>query len=126
MVKAITHDSYTTELSSGKHLILADEPLSLGGKDTGMEPGQLLCASLASCTNITLRMYINRKEWEVTSIETSVDFKENESGEKALIRQIKFNGSLDEKQLTRLMNIADKCPVHKMLEKGMDIQTEMV
>lgn len=120
MVKATTQNTFTTELAASEHLILADEPLSLGGKNLGMKPGELLCASLASCTNITLRMYINRKEWQVTELETKVDFADEFPHEKMNV-SVSIAGDLDEAKLKRITNIAGKCPIHKILAKSMEI-----
>ena len=70
--------NYRTELSNEKHAILADEPIALGGSDQGMTPTELLAASLIACTNITLRMYADRKEWSVDKIVTTVEFKQHQ------------------------------------------------
>ena len=75
MIQANTTNTYKTDITNGTHNLIADEPISIGGTDLGLNPGELLEASLASCTTITLRMYINRKEWQVDEIEVNVKTK---------------------------------------------------
>jgi len=102
-----------------------DEPLDKGGKDLAPKPGELLAASLASCTAITLKMYIDRKAWEVGDIFVDVDIDRDDAiTETSFTRSIKFgNADLDADQLKRLMFIANACPVHKMLSNQIKIKT---
>lgn len=126
MIKAITKDTYTTNITSGSHRIIADEPVALGGANEGMNPQELLESSLASCSSITLRMYINRKQWDVNKIEVEVS-SENEKDSEGLVisKKIKIYGQVDEKQLKRLEVIASKCPVHKILIKSVQINSSI-
>jgi putative redox protein len=106
--------NYQAVVRSGGHTLVADEPADLGGADTGMAPYNLLLASLASCTVITLRMYIERKMWIVDEINISLEmFKEGNSTR--IDAEITFKGELTDKQRERLLTIADACPVHKIL-----------
>lgn len=122
MIQANTRDTYKTNLTNGTHSILADEPISLGGTDLGLNPSELLEASLASCTSITLRMYINRKEWKVDAIDVQVNkVKIGKNDDTAFEKHIVIIGEIDDKQKDRLLLIASKCPVHKVLAQGSEI-----
>jgi putative redox protein len=119
MINSITKDTYKTELSNGTHTLVADEPLSNGGTDLGLSPMELLAAALASCTSITLRMYIDRSKWQVDEIDVKVDRKKNEdTAEIEFEKYIVIKGDIDDKQRDRLLYIAGKCPVHKVLSKN--------
>lgn len=127
-VSAITgSEGYLTKISTRNHIILVDEPLDKGGKDLAPKPGELLAASLASCTAITLRMYINRKEWKVGDIIVDVDIdRDDKITATTFTRKIKFTeAELDEDQLKRLTFIANACPVHKMLSSQIEIKTQI-
>lgn len=105
---------YQVTLRNGRHEIKADEPMDLGGGDTGPTPDALLEASLASCTAIALRMYANRKNWPVVSIEVRVNLERKE-GRTFFTREIDLQGDLDQTQKDRLLEIAKACPVSKTL-----------
>ncbi len=117
--------NYTCLISDGKHQTFADEPASLGGVDKGFTPNALLAASLASCTTITMKMYVDRKGWPIQNL--SVKIEEKMFGEKLhLHRKIQFNSNLDSAQISRILKIADKCPVHKTLSPTVHITTELM
>lgn len=123
---AITgREKYKTIIRSATNEIIADEPIDLGGKDLGFAPGQLLTASLGSCTSITLRMYADRKEWNVEEISVKVTLNNEDKNNPILMRIIEIKANLDEQQKSRLLTIANACPVHKLLSKGIEIITEM-
>ncbi len=126
-VKAITKKDYRTEITARNHQMVVDEPKESGGGDEAMHPFELLAASLASCTSITLRMYIDRKEWEVDEIHVTVDVEHQRKEKHAIFRRkVQWVGNLEEKQQSRLLAIADACPVHKVLVGTVDIETELV
>ena len=128
IVKERAGGIYTQDVIARTHKIYADEPESLGGADLGLSPFELVCAGLGACTNITLRMYAQRKEWPVTNIAVDVAYKKSGMGadmKDVFIRKITIEGELDEKQTQRMMVIAGKCPVHKMLETDNEIRTEL-
>ena len=128
IVKERAGGIYTQDVIARTHKIYADEPESLGGADLGLSPFELVCAGLGACTNITLRMYAQRKEWPVTNIAVDVVYKKSGMGadmKDVFIRKITIEGDLDEKQTQRMMVIAGKCPVHKMLESDNEIRTEL-
>jgi putative redox protein len=128
-------DNYTTQIIAEGHHLISDEPENVGGDNFGPSPYGLLTSALAACTAITLRMYANRKKWPVEEIEVHVnqekrhekDTKKYDSdGGKITFfaRKILIKGELDAKQIKRLMEIADNCPVHKTLEANIKITTE--
>lgn len=120
----IAHAKYQTIVTSDDHTIIADEPIEIGGTNTGMSPYNLLLASLASCTAITLRMYIDRKMWIVDEITVNLNMFKNQSG--ILIEsKLTFKGELNEEQRKRLITIADACPIHKILVGNIVINTSL-
>lgn len=105
---------------------IADEPVTAGGKDTGPDPYTQLMSSLASCTLATLRMYIDRKGWDVPQIAVNVNFyqeKENDRTVTIIDKDISFISPLTEEQRGRLMEIAKACPVSKILEGEIQLRS---
>ncbi|MTG99148.1 OsmC family protein [Myroides albus] len=125
-VKAVLgKELYYTEVVAGNNQLITDEPKELGGGDKGFNPFELLATSLASCTAATLRMYADRKAWDLGNIEIEVNLQQlKEQNKTLLVRTVRFgNADLDVDQLKRLDIIANKCPVHKALEGEIEIQT---
>lgn len=118
----IKQTHYQTIITSAGHTILADEPESLMGTDTGMNPYSLLLGSLGSCTAITLRMYINRKQWLVENVTVKLDLYKTDTGT-LINRQITFEGDITAEQHQRLLTIANACPIHKILTGNIEITT---
>jgi putative redox protein len=119
---------WRTDLTNGTHQWLADEPASVGGGNAGPNPMQLLCGALAACTSITVRMYAARKQWPLTGMAVTVTM--NPRGKPAdggteLERQIRLDGALDAEQRARLLEIAEKCPTHKVLSGTIRIETAL-
>jgi len=113
---------YQTIVTSGTHHIIVDEPERNGGADTGIDPQALLLASLASCTTITLRMYIDRKQWPVHDVNVNAELLS--TGLMKNIRcVISYQGELSIEQELRLLQIANACPIHNILSKSMVIET---
>ena len=127
MVKISAHigkELYKTEIKSATHTIIADEPATVGGKDLGLAPRELLASSLAACTTITLRMYSDRKSWDLTDVTVEVNFEWDEDKSKSVInRKIALFGTLDDTQRERLLKIANNCPIHKILSNPIEIST---
>jgi len=118
----IGNEIYKTELTVRSHVLHADEPEENGGKDLGPGPGDFLRMSLAACTAITLRMYANRKNFDVQQIDVNVS-TEAVDGKTIFRRDIEIKGSIDEQQQERMVQIANMCPVHKMLTNPIEIET---
>ena len=127
-------DSFTTELQVATHRMVADEPAGKGGNGLGPSPYDLLAAALASCTSMTLKMYAARKTLPLESVTVSVrhgkvhiddcaDCTSDASHIDEFRRVISLEGDLDERQRQRLLEIADKCPVHRTLESEIRIRT---
>ena len=125
---------YATELRARTHVFASDEPTGAGGTDTGPTPYEFLAASLASCTAMTLRMYADRKAWSLTGVRVAIDLDrihasdcddcESSTGQVLrMTRHIKMDGDLDDAQRTRLLEIADRCPVHRTLKAEIQIIT---
>lgn len=99
----------------GGHTLVVDEPADRGGTDTGPRPTQLLAASLAGCTAITVEMYAERKGWDVGTLEVDVDVTYEDTIPSTYAVALKLPRELSEEQRRRLLVIATKCPVHKVL-----------
>ena len=124
-------------ISVGRHQLLADEPKASGGDDEGPDPYELLLSALGSCTNMTLRMYADRKGWPLKEIQVVLTHSKNYAKDCAnceqpatlldrVKRRITLIGELSAEQRQKLLVIANLCPVHKSLTSGIDVQTELV
>ena len=109
--------AHEVELEGG-HTRVVDEPRERGGTDTGPRPTQLLAASLAGCTAITVEMYAERKGWDVGKVEVDVDVEYDGLVPSTFAVALKLPRELDEEQRRRLLAVAAKCPVHKTLAGG--------
>ena len=120
---------YTLDVKNGRHHLFADEPLSFGSADIGPSPFEYLCASLGSCTAITLRMYAGRKNWDIENISVTVTHSLRKTADdetkNVFSRVLNVTGKLESDARGRLVEIANKCPVHKMLEHGNIIETTL-
>lgn len=135
-MKSLLENDVTGNIGSQKYLctiswrngqLIMDEPESNGGKDLGPDPYSTLLASLAGCTLATLRMYIERKGWNIPEIKISVNAQQELDGEFETVfsRQITFSSEITQEQKERLLIIADKCPVSKILKGKITINTQM-
>ena len=106
----------------GKHTWLADEPEAVGGGDRGPTPVSLLLSSLGACTSITLKMYAQRKGWPLTDVHVALAMQTGDDGS-TIDRQIVLIGELSEEQRERLLQIANACPVHKILTGSITIRS---
>jgi putative redox protein len=105
------------EVEMGNHSIVADEPEDEGGDDAGPTPQELLAASLASCTAITIEMYADRKGWEIGDVSVDVTYEPAQRGSPTRFNMVvNLPKELPEEQRERLMQIGAKCPVHRVLE----------
>lgn len=105
------------------HILIADEPESNGGRDTGPAPQEYLCIALASCTTATVKMYANHKKLKIDSLMVEVEKETSADGKNIFKRTLHIKGVLDEAQLNRLVQIANACPVHKILSQANTIET---
>ncbi len=130
-------EGYTTQMKVGNHYMVADEPESVGGHDFGPSPYELLSAGLSACTAMTIKMYVARKGWDLEHVEVHTSYGKNHAEDcencedptakiDTFEREIGIKGNLDEKQIKRILEIADKCPVHKTLHSETQIITSLV
>jgi putative redox protein len=111
------HGSLKHDLKVRTHRLMADEPRENGGDDAAPSPQELLAASLASCTAITIEMYARRKGWDVGEVEVDVDYEPAQRGSPTRFSmEVRLPKELSEEQQQRLLQIAAKCPVHRTLE----------
>ena len=127
---------FRTGVAVRQHTLVADEPTEVGGTDEGPTPYDLLGAALGACTAMTLRMYADRKKWPLTGITVHVEHDRIHADDCAyceteddhidrLSRVITLDGPLDDEQRSRLVEIADRCPVHRTLEGEIVIATAL-
>ena len=130
-------DGFAQVIHAGRHRLAADEPASAGGTDTGVSPYDLLLAALGACTSMTVGMYARRKAWPLEEVTVhlrhskihATDCAECETKEGMLDRierDIHFSGSLTDEQRSKLLEIANKCPVHRTLTSEIKIETRAI
>lgn len=132
------HTAHATATSTGEGLfqsaldiagtpLIADEPMAMGGLDTGPNPYDLLCAALATCTTMTLRFYADRKGWAIGEVSTYVTHRRDpaQSPADTFVRTITLSPDLDPAMRQNLLAIADRCPVHNTLTAGSTVATTL-
>ncbi|MEP3838082.1 MAG: alpha/beta fold hydrolase [Algibacter sp.] len=133
----LIEDNFTTSIQTKKHNLIADEPEQVGGDDFGPSPYDLLSAGLAACTVMTLKMYAQRKKWDLQEVYVYITYSKKHSDDLMLDldkpkqidhvqKRLKFIGDLDDKQKARLKEIAAKCPVHRTLTSDTVIETQVI
>ncbi|MGH8397955.1 MAG: OsmC family protein, partial [Gammaproteobacteria bacterium] len=136
VVVRINRDHYQTDVYTGAHQLVADEPRDVGGTDAGPSPYDFLTSALGTCTAITLRMYADRKQWPVETINVRLkhnkihardcaDCETKEGKLDKFEREIELIGALSAEQKQRLLEIADRCPVHQTLHSEVVIETRL-
>jgi len=130
-------DNFSTPMKVGNHFMMADEPKSFGGNDFGPSPYELVSAGLSACTAMTIQMYVKRKGWDLQNVKVHTSYSkthakdcedcENSSTKiDTFNREIILTGNLDNAQKTRILQIADKCPVHKTLHNDTQVITKLI
>ena len=114
---------FAQEITVGPHRLFSDEPKDAGGENAGPSPFELLAAALGACTSMTLGMYARRKQWQLASVVVRL---RHSKALDSMDRDIELTGSLTEEQRTKLLEIADKCPVHRTLTQGIKINSRLV
>ena len=117
--------AYEQSVTVGSHHLMSDVDASKGGSDSGPSPHEYLAAALASCTGMTLKMYASRKSWGLENAIVTVNISRTDEVER-FTRTISLVGNLDAEQTARLLEIANKCPVHKALIGTIEINTQLV
>ncbi len=118
---------YLCTISWRNGKLVMDEPKNIGGNDLGPDPYSTFLSSLAGCTLSTLRMYIDRKGWDIPEINISLNFsqKQNDELETTISRAISFSNEITTEQKERLLLIAEKCPISKLLKNKITINTQL-
>ncbi len=119
------HGGLQTFVTAGPATIVADIAAAKGGLDLGPDPHELVCAGLAACTSMTLRLYANQKNWDIAAMHVEVfhHFDADQTPHDRFERTITLEGNLNDEQRERLFQIADKCPIHKLLTAGARVVT---
>lgn len=126
VVVASTGDGYAQTIRARGHTLSADEPVAVGGTDTGPDPYELLLASLGACTSMTVRMYARQKGWPVAGVSVRLRHQKVHAEDCAnceaptayvdlIEKEVEITGDLSAEQRARLLEIADRCPVHRTL-----------
>jgi len=119
-------ENYLVEIQSPTgNIVIADEPKEKGGEDKGLSPKELLASALAACTCATVRMFCNRKGWDVKNVHIEIELVE-EDGKTTFNRKLQLQGSLDEAQRHTLLNVANACPIHKILTHAIAVETVLI
>ena len=129
--------TFAQQIAAGRHRLKGDEPDSVGGSDTGPSPYDFLLAALGSCTSMTVAMYARKRNWPLELVTVwlrhskiyAADCAQCESKEGMLDRierDVRFEGSLTAEQRSRLLEIANKCPMHRALTSEINIRTQLV
>ena len=133
----IIEDNFTTKIQTKNHSMIADEPAKVGGNDFGPSPYEYLNASLAACTVMTLKMYAERKKWDLQEVFVYISHSRKHSDDlnmqvekpkylDHISKKLKFVGNLDAAQKERLKEIASRCPVHKTIASEVIFDTKIL
>ncbi|MFT5802539.1 MAG: putative OsmC-like protein [Nonlabens sp.] len=137
VVAKLGEEGYTTEILAGQHGLVADESEAVGGDNFGPSPYELLSASLAACTVMTLQMYARRKKWDLKEVKVHINHHKKYAEDRANCEEksskidhfekcIELEGALSEEQVNKLLEIADRCPIHRTLCGDIRINTTLL
>jgi len=122
-------DHYRTTVTNYRHNYLADKSAEQGGTDAGPEPTEFLLTALGTCKAMTMRMYADRKEWNLmaATLKLSAEVVKSEQQQTTYIRcHIELAGNLDDRQRARLLSVANKCPLHKILTGHIEVESNLL
>jgi putative redox protein len=117
---------YAQRIDAGGHALTADEPITAGGTNSGPSPYGLLLSALGACTSITLRMYADRKGWQLGTIRIVLKHTKHHDGTDLIDREVSFSAALSDEQRARIADIVEKTPVTKTIKAGSAITTRLV
>lgn len=123
LLAVLGEEDYVVSLQARQHEILADEPEDIGGSDQGLTPYELILAGLGACTSVTLKMYAQRKGWVLRDVDVKLEMVNEKGHSPVIIRKIKVQGDLTPEQCDRLLQIANTCPVHNLLDNPIEIES---
>lgn len=116
---------YTVSIHDGLHTWSGDTQLANGGGDAGPDPESQVLGALGACTAITVSMVAARKQWPLTAVHVHLHYTQCGAAGTAIAREVVLDGALDDEQRARLMEVADKCPIHRLLTGEVRIQTRL-
>jgi putative redox protein len=129
VVVSDTGNGLKHQIKAGEHTLTSDAPKEVGGQELGPDPHEYLLAALGACTSMTMKLFAGKRGWDLQSVEVLLEEDQVDDGEgkkKTVIsREIKVKGELNQEQIDTLKNIADKCPVHKLLMGEKSIVTNL-
>ncbi len=116
------NEKYTVENKTKEHSWIVDEPKSIGGLDLGPKPDEVLLSALVSCKAITMKMYAERKGWDVQNVSVKLRMGEKIGDKTEIEKSIKIEGELDESQLARLIDVSGRCPIAKLVANSIEFK----
>lgn len=117
--------NYVSTITANGNQLISDEPESVGGQNKGFNPFEWVIAGLASCTIATIKMYLDRKGWKADNISVQIRLETGKLLAPVITKQIRVEGTFQPEQLKRILAVANNCPTHKLLSKGITISAEL-
>lgn len=123
MITVNQYGKMSVQLTNGEHSIIADVSKETGGEDEGLNPHELVEAALGACTTLTLELYARRKNWDLTNLVVNVKIIKETKESSVIERTLTFGDQTTPEQRARLLEIANKCPIHNLLESNIKVET---